>query len=482
MDSKLGFKLSSTQLINWVFIPKYYDPNIVLALEHLKKTHDLIKLKDLVNEGYISISTGDEIGKMAYGTGKIPFIRTSDISNWEIKTDPKQGVSSGIYDKYATKQDVRAGDIFFVRDGTYLIGQSAYITENDLPCLYQSHILKFRINKNCPINSYLFFILLNTTIVKKQIKARQFTADIIDTIGNRYLDLVLPVPKDQQLVNKLIIEFDAIINNRTSSREAVKKIPLLTQGVISDINETIKTEPNLIEEYPHNLGFKKGFFSLVKNIFMPKYYDPKLTTDLNKLKDNYDMISLQELIDDKVLSSSTGIEVGKLAYGTGVIPFIRTSDISNWEIKVDPKQGVSEQIYEANKQDVKPEDIFVVRDGTYLVGTSCMITESDKKILYCGGLYKLRIENKDKLDPYLLLALLNTPIVKRQMRSKQFTRDIIDTLGKRLFEIVLPIPRNPSLSQKIIELTKRTVNYRIDLRNQATQLVHEAGASSTNQI
>lgn len=33
---------------------------------------------------------------MAYGTGNIPFIRTSDISNWEIKADFKHGVSEEI--------------------------------------------------------------------------------------------------------------------------------------------------------------------------------------------------------------------------------------------------------------------------------------------------------------------------------------------------------------------------------------------------
>ena len=47
---------------------------------------------------------------------------------------------------------------------------------------------------------------------------------------------------------------------------------------------------------------------------------------------------------------STGIEIGKMAYGTGDIPFIRTSDISNWELKNDPKQNISEEIYGANQQ------------------------------------------------------------------------------------------------------------------------------------
>jgi type I restriction enzyme M protein len=162
-----------------------------------------------------------------------------------------------------------------------------------------------------------------------------------------------------------------------------------------------------------------------------------------------------------------------MSYGTGTIPFIRTSDISNWELKGDPKQGVSESIYEDNRQDVKTDDIFIVRDGTYLVGTSCILTEHDTKILYCGGLYKLRVRQPDKLDPFLLLALLNTPIVRRQMRSKQFTRDIIDTLGKRLFEVVLPIPKDATLRKRIADETRKVIETRVSLRNRSKAIALE---------
>ncbi len=114
-----------------------------------------------------------------------------------------------------------------------------------------------------------------------------------------------------------------------------------------------------------------------------------------------------------------------------------------------------------------------MRDGTYLVGTSCILTEHDTKVLYCGGIYKLRVKQKDELDPYLLLALLNTPIVRRQMRAKQFTRDIIDTLGKRLFEVILPIPKDAKLRQRIANATRETVQTRVGLRNRAKEIALE---------
>ena len=48
----------------------------------------------------------------------------------------------------------------------------------------------------------------------------------------------------------------------------------------------------------------------------------------------------------------------------------------------------------------------------------------------------------ERLSPAALLGLLNLPLVRRQMRSKQFTRDVIDTLGNRVFEIEIPDPES----------------------------------------
>lgn len=52
---------------------------------------------------------------------KIPIVRISDYSNWEIKADVKQGVSEEIYQHYAECEDVQIGDILLVRDGIYIL-------------------------------------------------------------------------------------------------------------------------------------------------------------------------------------------------------------------------------------------------------------------------------------------------------------------------------------------------------------------------
>jgi len=422
----------------------------------------------LVRQRAIHVTTGDEIGKMVYGTGTIPFVRTSDISNWEIKTDPKQGVSEAIYKRYTSKQDVQPGDILFVRDGTYLVGSSCLITANDVKIVFQSHILKFRLTPRSPLPAPLLLALLSTPVVRRQIRAKQFTADIIDSIGNRYLELVLPVPREPGALRAINESVSRVIQRRNELRERLRRLPLYSEGRISNLEASLPKGPDTIET-AGTPGFLIQASRIKGGILVPRYYDPGVDETLARLSFTHDLVPIGNLAKQGVLALDTGIEVGKLAYGTGPVPFIRTSDISNWELKSDPKQSVSEDLYNAHsaKVDVCPEDIFVVRDGTYLVGDSCMVGEQDARVLYCAGIYKVRVLKRQQLDPYLLLSLLHSPIVRRQMRAKQFTRDVIDTLGRRFEEIVLPIPKNPSIRDQVAAEARQTILERAALRDEA---------------
>lgn len=205
---------------------------------------------------------------------------------------------------------------------------------------------------------------------------------------------------------------------------------------------------------------------------MPKYYDPEIDRDLKALETTHRLVKIGQLQKSKAIRLSTGIEIGKMAYGTGIIPFIRTSDLSNWEIKADFKHGVSQEIYDdlKDKLDVQAGDILLVRDGTYLIGTSAIVTEADLPMLFQSHIYQIRSINPTVINPWLLFAALNTPIVKRQIRSKQFTQDIIDTIGKRLAEVVIPIPKDANLAAKIANETKVVIESRAALRNRAKAL------------
>ena len=311
----LAYKINSKNIKSRIFIPKYYDPVLYAQITALGETHELLNLGDLLDSGVITAQTGHEIGKMAYGTGNIPFVRTSDITNWEIKTIPKQGVSEDIYQLYAEKEDVQPGDILMVRDGTYLIGTNCIITPLDIPMVFQSHILKFRVVDSLVVDPYLLFLSFNCSLVQKQIKNMQFTADIIDTLGNRYRELILPIPKDEAVKKELITSMKTALETRMKYKAAVKQMPLLSE-IVQDTTTL---------EFGEFSAYKIKKSDIVGGIFLPKYYDPSIKATLDSLSANCSLYSVQQLIDMGAVQLSTGDEIGKMAYGTGDIPFVRTS-------------------------------------------------------------------------------------------------------------------------------------------------------------
>jgi type I restriction enzyme M protein len=121
----------------------------------------------------------------------------------------------------------------------------------------------------------------------------------------------------------------------------------------------------------------------------------------------------------------------------------------------------------ARKQDVREGDILMVRDGTYLIGTCAFLTKYDTRIVFQSHLYKLRVTDPSIVSPYLLLAALSSSPVRRQIKAKRFTQDIIDTLGDRLRELILPVPKDQVVRDKVTAMVRRSIEERIEARELA---------------
>ncbi len=224
---------------------------------------------------------------------------------------------------------------------------------------------------------------------------------------------------------------------------------------------------NKLQHYNH-LGFVIKLSNIKESVLIPNYYDPEIKENLGKMKESgeYILKSVKELIKDKLLSVKRGNEVGSQYYGMGGIPFVRTSDIVNWEIKIDPVKCIPEEIYEKYRksQDIKENDILLVADGTFLIGRTAIVTALDKKFVIQSHIRRFRCLKPQQLHPYLLLYLLNTDIVQQQIKAKTFVQATISTLGNRIYEIILPIPKNKDIVNKIINEISNIIEMKIRIK------------------
>lgn len=153
------------------------------------------------------------------------------------------------------------------------------------------------------------------------------------------------------------------------------------------------------------------------------------------------VITLGDLCEQGILEIRKGHEVGSDAYGTGEVPFIRTSDLSNYEVSTDPTKAVSDDVYAqfAGQQKLRPGDVLIAVDGRYRIGTTAILTERNTKSVVQSHIRIITAVDRDALDPFALLFALNLPSVKLRIRNLVFIQSTLGTLGKRLYELRLPL-------------------------------------------
>jgi N-6 DNA Methylase family protein len=184
------------------FVPRYFENDTLL--HQYRESEKFVSIGELVENGYLSIHSGHEVGSEAYGTGNIPFIRTSDLINFELASDPTNSVSEEIYQQYVKQQNLKEGDVLFIADGRYRIGKTAIINKYNIKCIIQSHIDIFSLSEDAPIKPYEFIYMMNSPIVQEQIRNLVFIQSTLGTLGNRIKEIQIPLPmRDKEWEEKI---------------------------------------------------------------------------------------------------------------------------------------------------------------------------------------------------------------------------------------------------------------------------------------
>jgi type I restriction enzyme M protein len=223
--SKFGFIIEKNKLTDNILIPHYYNPETKEMLDKIEeeKIYDKIKMGDLIEKGIIEIIRGNEIGSNVYGLGDIPFIRTTDLINWELQIDPLHCVPEEVYEIYRKKQDLKEDDILFVNEGTYFIGRVSMLTDLDKKVIIQSHIKRIRVAKTEEMDPYLLFWALNKAVTRKQIDDKTFMQATLPSLGKRLSEIYIPIPKEPKEKERISMEIKDIIKKKRDLKEKIIK-------------------------------------------------------------------------------------------------------------------------------------------------------------------------------------------------------------------------------------------------------------------
>ena len=183
----------------------------------------------LENEGdyqHVDAHTQQVIGYLDKRKTDVPFVRTSDIVNYEIDQYPDFFIPEEIYQDLG--QDIKAGDVLFTNDGK--IGQVGIVTEYD-KFILQSHIKRIRLNEKAKhlgiTPEYLFLSLSIKEVGIYQAKRYTVIQSTIPTMANNLVKVNIPI-----LDKETIVEITNLVKKAFELKDEKKRL-------IAEVRETM---------------------------------------------------------------------------------------------------------------------------------------------------------------------------------------------------------------------------------------------------
>ena len=208
-----------------VLVPRFY--RALRNPVRLPADRKEVLISDLLDDGTISAWDGHgSPSSTEKGSGTIPYIRVSDIVNWELYRNPVSGVSQDVFERFTrTKNLPQAGDIVFVRRGSYRIGTVAMASPRDTHVVLTRELLTIRVNTNTHgITPAYLLALLSSEIVQAQISDLVFYDTTLPTIGDRWKHLILPVHLEREDIDHTGNHVEAAIQAKWGAQDRVDEL------------------------------------------------------------------------------------------------------------------------------------------------------------------------------------------------------------------------------------------------------------------
>mgnify|MGYP004702561475 CR=1 FL=1 len=429
-------------------------PNYYLFKQKIKK---YAERKDIVSfslgdKNVLEVLTdGEHAGQKFVDSGAL-FIKNSSVKRYSINE------FDGFYithekNNSLKRSKLKKDDVLFTTIGN--VGISALVNENVENANINQNVVRIRVNTEFTTPQYLS-CFLNSKITKFQVE-NLFTGNIYPMLSYPKIKSLKVFVKDKKTESTIT---QNLIKAENCQIESIKLIKESQSLFLKSLNIDFQKIAN-----SKFYGIPSKQFDN-DDMMTPAFYFPLYTTTIREIEKNNRCELLGNVADFR-----NGDEVGSINYKGYLerketdIPFIRTSDLVNYDFDNYPDYYIEKTIYNDINQDLKAKEILFTKDGK--IGISAMTTEYDKCILGSGI---LRIVPKEaKINPYyLFIALSVKEIGLYQAIQRTVVASTIPHLREdRIGDFKIPIIKN---QEKIIELTEKA----FELKDERKKLISES--------
>ncbi len=364
MSKIITFMTKPSQINSKSFYPRKYNPVFLKIGNLLEKCEPL---ENYISEDIKSGSTPPAEMFLKKSEKTNYFVKTSAIERHIININDLYNINKEYHKNKLKRSITKPYEIIYSMTGKYM-GKAA-MCPNTIEEINMSQN-SVRITTNKKRNNAFLEIFLNSTLNRIQVKG------LYSITKQKYINQTkisqLKVPKYYEDYNILIDKYLFAFDRYYESLNTIKNVINEFNNLIINNNKAINT-------------FKIQSKEINKKLFTPSFYS---SIALEKEKINFQYFNFEDNMEKN--RWYTGKDIGSNNYADNGIPFIKTSDIVNFDVDYHPDCYCKENSY---KNILKKGDIVFTKDGK--IGEVAIIGQ-DSKIMPAGGLTIFHPQNDDE--------------------------------------------------------------------------------------
>lgn len=381
------------------------------------------------------------------------YLRGQNVRNFELNLNQEDIVYIGGGVTIPDKIRVKKKDIVILRttSSESNIGNASIIPTKYDGSIISQHVTKVGISK---LDPYYALSFLNSRYGRFQLLRAGYGSTRLELTHSELGKVLIPTIAIEQRKKIATLLKKAEFKSIQALEEISQAKYLFTQALGIDLKNDKKVN-----------SFKVGFRNL-GNLWTPKFYYPLYQSTLRKIKRKFETTQLGVIAPDISKGNEIGSEnyKGYLQKTDTDVPFVRTSDIINYEIDSYPDFYASADICDELNQDLKAGDILFTNDGK--IGLCAMFTENDKCVLQS---HIRRVRIKEKLSPYYVFTFLTTDFALYQVYRFIVVQATLPTISNNLAQIEIPI-----LPEDKQEEVSNLIKHAFKLKGEKKALIKEA--------
>jgi type I restriction enzyme, S subunit len=448
------------------FSVKYF---LVKSLFNKLSKNNKFKVCNLGDLG-LKISSGSYIEEYVKKEEGIPYFRVANIKPYCVDEQS----TSIVYVKKEVPEKIKLkkGDIVLGRTQATIekLGISSMADKTIEGNAISQHLSKISEDPKS-ISQYYLIAYLNSKFFKAQTALASHGDTRVEMTHSQLKELKIFIPS-QKNVDEIEEKSKIIIEN---NRKSILLIDKAKNILRKELNlDKVKNKPDRI--FSKRISDLRSF-----GIWGPKAFLPKYLNTEEYIKNNFSVSKLGDLA-----KIEGGVEPGSINYKTYLFKekedsaFIRTSDITNNEIDIDPDYFISEEIVDELNNKVEEGDIIFSKDGK--IGEVGIISQHDK-IIVATGFAKIRLKDEMKrkykiTKEYLFSVLLLNETGMYPTLRRTITASTIPHIRiERLKEINIPL-----LSNDTVDSITLLIKEAFKLKDEKKKLIKEIKEEIDNYI